>query len=160
MTERRQAHRREPIEAEVRGKVFVAEPLPWMTSGDLGSEIIKQNADATNNAVRLYMDGDIPQLEMSLIRKISDWDALLKIAFPKNESKDWAGFDVDECALLALTAMEVNHLEYLNHLVDPNLPALTPNGGNESSEIPETGLGQKTESTPNSSSEASTETPS
>mgnify|MGYP003575073192 CR=1 FL=1 len=159
MAERRRATRREPIEVEVEdGRVFVARPLPWMFANDLGDSIIQQNADAVNHTVRLYMDGDIPQLEASLGVKIKDWQALLKLAYPDDiDSFTEKPLDRTDCAELILAALEVNHLDHLKPLVDPNSPSPTTTGGNDSSALAGTLLGQKTESTPSSSSEDSEE---
>lgn len=161
MAERRQATRREPIEIEIREQVFVAEPLDWRTAGDFGNEIVRQNVSAMNDAVRMYVDGNTPQLEMRLSQKIQDWDSLFALAFPKNKLTEFVGFDVDESATLILAALEVNHLEHLNHLVDPNSRTpMLPGGTDTSGENPLTLIGQKTESSPDSSLPESPETPS
>lgn len=151
MSERRQATRRESITVEVRGKDFLAEPLDWRSAGDLGNEIIRQNLVAVNESVRMYVEGDMPQLDMRLAQKISDWDSVMKVAYPKNKLEEFVEFDIDEMATLVLTSLEVNHLEHLNHLVDPNSPTPMLPGGTSTSGIP-IELGQKTESSPDSSS--------
>lgn len=162
MAERRRAARREPIEVEVEdGRVFVARPLPWMQANDLGDEVIRQNAEGVNNAVRLYMAGDVPQLEATMGVKIKDWNAVLKLAFPDDiESLQNKPPNRDDCAELILAALDVNNLEQLRQLVDPNFPAPTTTGGANSSEPEGTSPGEKTESMPSSSSEESTGTPS
>jgi hypothetical protein len=166
MAERRQATRREPIEIELHdGRIFTAEPLDWRRAGDLGNEILRQNADSMNELVRMYVtDDNIPQLELKLRQKITDWDALFTLAFPNNKKEDfWQPrvLDTDEAAALILASMEVNHLSHLNQLVDPNLEPLTPIGGIGSST--ESGAqmpGAKTESSLNFSSQESPVTPS
>lgn len=145
MVERRQATRREPIEVEVRDKVFEAHPLPWQQANDLGNEIVRQNAEAANAAVRMYVQDDIPQLELALQTKISDWNIVLLVAYPNHESVDFMGFDIDECAALILASLEVNHLEHLNNLVDPNSHAPMIPGGSEPSGLTTTEPGEKTE---------------
>jgi len=158
MTERRRAARREPIEVEVvDGRVFTSVPLPWMAANDLGDEIIRQNAESVNNSVRLYMDGNIPQLEAALGVKIKNWKAVLDLAFPNDvETLNTNPLSPDENAELVLAALEVNHLEHLRPLVDPNSPPPTENGGNEPSLAGIlTTIGPKTESTQDSGSEVS-----
>jgi hypothetical protein len=146
MVERRQVSRREPIEVEVRGRVFVAEPLPWQVVGDLGNEIVRQNAEAANEAIRLYVQDDIPQLDLKLAQKISDWMALLKIAFPQNSKEDFLDLDIDEVSELILASVDVNHLQHLRHLVDPNFQTPTNLGGTSTSEGMMTDPGLKIES--------------
>lgn len=157
MVERRRASRREPIEVEVRGQTFVAKPLPWQVSADLGNEIVRQNVTSVNEAVAMYVEDNVPQLDLKLAQKISDWNELLRIAYPDNEPADFNGFDIDEVSVLILTSLEVNHLEHLNHLVDPNLSALTNPGGLDTSEGMEIQNGQKIESTLNFFSSVSEE---
>ena len=161
MVERRRATRREPIEVELEdGRVFIAHPLPWMAANDLGDQIIQQNADAVNNTVRLYMDGNIPQLEASLGVKIKDWQALLRLAYPSEAeitSLSENAPNRDDCAELILAALDVNNLVHLKPLVDPNSPTPTTTGGNDSSALAGILPGVKTESTPSSSSEESEE---
>lgn len=150
--ERRQASRREPIEVEVRGSIFLAEPLPWQVVSDLGNEIVRQNAEAANESVRMYVDGNIPQLDLKLAQKITDWHSILRIAFPKDDPSRFNGFDIDEVSEMVLASLDVNHLQHLRHLVDPNFQAPTSLGGTDTSEGMTTDLGLKTESTPSSDS--------
>lgn len=157
MAERRQATRREPIEIEIQGddRVFVAEPLPWIQANDLGGEIVKQNADAFNHYVQMYVDEDsgLPQLEAQLKKKLSDWNAVLRMAYPNVDDKQWTEprvLSLDECADLVLAALDVNHLEHIKHLVDPNSPTPMLDGGISTSTSGEDG--QKTTSTPDSGS--------
>jgi hypothetical protein len=157
MADRRQAVRREPIEVEVQDKVYTAKPRTWIEAGDIGNEILRQNSEATNNAVRMYMEGDIPQLETTLRRKIENWDSLLLLGYPGYERGEFAPYDLDECFELGKAMLEVNHLEYLLDLIDPNSPPPDLNGGNEPSVD---GDGQKTQSSPSSSSPDSPEMPS
>ena len=161
MAERRQAVRREPIETEIDdGRVFVAKPLPWMAAGDLGNEILRQNVESSNELIRMYTDPDsgLPQLEMKLKQKISDWQVPLLLAYPDNKKEDFTEpriLDIDESAALLLAAMEVNHLDHLNHLVDPNFNPPTLNGGIDSSTAEGEVLGQRIESMVGSSSQDS-----
>lgn len=146
---RRQAVRRESIIVEVRGKDFEAKPLPWLQANELGDEVIKQNADSANHAVEMYVKGDIPQLEASLKRNISDWGKLLVLGYRDNKPEDFVDYDTDELHELGKAILEVNHFEYLLPLIDPNSEPPTQTGGNEAAAD---GDGQKTSSSPDSSS--------
>lgn len=157
MAERRQAVRREPIEVEIRGKVYTAKPLSWLNANDFGNEIVRQNSDAVNNAVKMYMANEIPQLDAMLQRKLEDWDKVLHMAYPGYERGEFGDYDADELFELGLAALDVNHLEYLRELINPNQSPPTETGGNEPSEA---GGGQKTTSTDTSSSPELPETPS
>lgn len=165
MAERRQVVRNEPIECEVAdGRIFIAHPLPWTTANDFGNEVIRQNTEAMNEFVRMYVtDEGLPQLEMQFKQKISDWHSLLKIAYPGVPDDVWNQPEplvTEECVQLALAACDVNHLTHLKHLIDPNSPTPTSLGGNNSSDSEGT-IGQKTESTEDSaSSDSVTSTPS
>jgi hypothetical protein len=159
MPERRQAVRREPIEITLSdGKTYTANPLPWLKAGDLGNEIVRQNADAANEMVRLYVQDDgLPQLEMKLKQKISDWGTVLVLAYPGSTPEEFDRYDIDECSALVLAALEVNHLTHIKHLVDPNFQPPMPNGGIVSSASGEDLIGQKIASIPPSDSTDSIE---
>jgi hypothetical protein len=164
MPERRQAHRREPIEVEVStGTVWVARPLPWTTRNDFGDAIVKANADAVNAAVKLYVEDEgginMPQIELALTQKIRDWKPLFDIAYPGYDPEDLGKLFFEDCIDLALAAMEVNSLSQLNHLVDPNSPTPMLPGGADTSGAIETTNGAKNGSSPDSDSTASTEMP-
>jgi hypothetical protein len=162
MTERRQASRRTPIETELGdGRVFIAEPLPWHQASDLGNEIVRQNAESANQMVKMYVEDEgLPQLEFMLQQKLSNWGAVLTLAYPGNPPESFDKYDIDECAALALAALDVNHLEHIKHLVDPNFQPPTLTGGtNSSTSGVEDLLGRKTESIQPSFSEDSPETP-
>ena len=161
MAERRQAARREPIEIETAdGRVFTAHPLPWMNASELANEVMRQNVEAANKLVSMFItDEGVPQLEMQAQEKISDWQSVFRLAYPNEPEEKWHDphdLSTDECASVVLVALEVNHLEHLKHLVDPNSPTPMPTGGTNSSQETE-GNGTKTESTPNSDSQVSTE---
>lgn len=162
MAERRQATRRTPIEIEVEdGRVFTARPLPWMFANDLGNTILQEQAASANEAVKLYMEDNVPQLEVMLQLKVKDWQSLLNQAFPEVTKEQWSEprvLDRDECAALIIAALDVNNLEHLRPLVDPNWIAPAMNGGTSTSES--TGIitdGQKTLSIPDSLDQVSPE---
>jgi len=163
MAERRQAARRTPIEVGLEdGRVFVAKPLPWMMANDLGNAVLQEQAAGANESVRLYVEDNIPQLAVQLQLKIKDWQPILDIAYPENTHEEWSkpqAPDRDECAVLVIAALEVNNLEHLVPLVDPNFPPPTTLGGESTSEsgmMPETD-GLKMTSTPDYSELASVE---
>lgn len=156
MAERRQATRREPIEVETEdGRVFTAHPLSWIEANNLGNEIVRQNVENANDFVRLWMnDADMPQIEMKFQQKISDWGPLVAICFPNEPDEKWhepRELSSHELADCIIASLDVNHLEHLKHLVDPNSPTPMIPGGTSSSPEPE-GNGTKIESIPNSDS--------
>ena len=161
MAERRQAARREPIETELQdGRVFTAHPLPWMVANDLGNEIVRQNLEAANDLVKLWVgDAGLPEIQMQFEKKISDWKALFVIAYPNEPEEkfnDPQQPSLDESADLILAALDVNHLEHVKHLVDPNYqPPMTPGG--IASLATEGESSTKTASTPDSGSVDSAE---
>lgn len=160
MAERRQATRRDPIEVEVDdGRIFTAHPLPWLRANELGNEIVRQNVESANDLVSLWMnDADMPQIEMKFKQKISDWGPVIGIAFPDEPLEKWnepRALGHEELAECVMASLEVNHLEHLKHLVDPNSQTPLTNGGLSS--ILGEGIGTKTTSTPDSGSTASPE---
>lgn len=165
MSERRQATRRTPIEVELEdGRIFTARPLPWMEANDLGNVILQEQAASANDAVRLFMEDNVPQLAVTLQLKVKDWQAVLDRAYPEVTREEWSNPrvpDRDECAALVIASLDVNNLEHLKQLVDPNSPTPTTLGGNDILELAgQETTGQKTPSTPDSSSEVLTEVPS
>lgn len=153
MGERRQVHRREGIELELStGEVLVANPLPWMKRSDLADEIVKQNIEGLNELTRMFTDEETgaPQLEARAGEKITNWVAVLRIAFP--DQNEWNNTTFGENVQLLLAALEVNELTHLNALVDPNSVPLPQDGGTNSLEEG-TELGQKTESSADSDSQ-------
>ena len=139
MAERRQAHRREPIEVQVRDRVLEAHPLPWMKRNDLGNEIMRQYSELLNSSLRAVRGGEDedapPQLQMYLNDKLTDPVAVLRMGYPRvNFDEDFfQELDYDEILELIYASMDVNQLDSLRHLVDPN--SLTPtNDGGTSSE--------------------------
>jgi hypothetical protein len=164
MPERRQAHRREPIEVEVStGDVWVAKPLVWTERNDLGDLIVKANTESLNAMVRLYaedVDGiNLPQLELGLSQKIKDWTPILTLAY-KVEAAALVPLEFDDCVELALAALDVNALGELKHLVDPNSPTPMLLGGPSTSGDQPDENGLKNGSGPDSSSSVSDGTPS
>lgn len=170
MSERRQVHRRESIEVETTtGDVLVARPLPWLVRNDLGDIIVKSHQDGINEIARMFVmdvqtDGDVtrvPQIELGLQQKIRDWAPILMKAYPDQLSPELLErLEFEDCVELAITALEVNHLEQLRDLVDPNAPSPTIPGGADSTEPAGTEATPKIESSPDSSSPDLTVVPS
>lgn len=159
MAERRQAHRREPIEMEVRGEVLEARPLPFTDRNDLGNEIMSQYAGLLNDQMKSYADPDgTPRLELFLNDKISDPVGILKLAYPHVDESFLQKLEPDEVFDLIYASLEVNLLTDLRELVDPNALAPTMPGGNESSgmESPASDT-QSPQPSPDSSSQESGE---
>lgn len=161
MSERRQAHRRESIEVEVREKVLVASPLPWLKRNDLGNEIMRQYADLLNSSIAAYQDpeNNTPQLSLYLNDKIQDPVALIIMGYPElsESEKSWLNeLDYDEILELVYALLDANRLESLRDLVDPNSQTPMPSGGSDSSgkeEVPTDSQNQQ--SSPDSSSQES-----
>ena len=165
MDERRQVHRRKPIVliTEENGE-FIAKPLEWQKRNDLGEEVLQQNVAITNEAVKLFKDeaGSI-LVDAKLQEPLSDPFKILGMAYPDKKPEDFEGLSFDEIFELIHVALDVNHLERLWRLLDPNSNPPEENGGTNSSAGEMTELvptGPKTESTEDfSSSSEETVTP-
>lgn len=167
MPERRQAFRREPIEVELdpETSVLVA-PIPWEQRNDFGNEIIRQHVEAINEAVRVYIDpsSGIPQLEAKLTDKFTDPASLLSLGLLSGVWDSLKGQPLyyNQITELLIAICEVNQLDQLRPLVDPNSTTPTALSGIISELL--SGLTSDTipqiESGQDSSSAASIETPS
>lgn len=144
MVERRQAQRRQPIEIEVRERVVEARPLPWMKRNDLGNEIMRQYSEMLNSTLKSYVEDRtdkpeseepiVPQLEIYLNDKIKDPGAVVRLGYPdyyNTEADDqfFDKLDYGEMLDLIYASLDVNHLETLKELVDPNSLAPASSGG-------------------------------
>lgn len=161
MSERRQVHRREPIIVELdNGREFEARPLPWLKRNELGNEIVTQGVEKVNDFVRMYVEEtdigtSIPQLEMSFIDRLKDYPKILGMAYPQQPPEDFEDLSFEEIIELLVAALEVNKLDPLRPLIDPNAPSpIEPGGIGPSIGVPEED-GQKTTSTVDSSSPVS-----
>lgn len=137
MPERRQAHRREPIIVEVRGEDVEARPLPWPQRNDLGNAIVHEYQEVFNSSLRAFVDPGsvVPRIEMELNDKIKNPDALVKMAYPHLPEDKIVSWDWQELRELLFAALDVNELESLKPLVDPNSLTPTPAGGSGSSGV-------------------------
>lgn len=155
-SERRQAHRRQSIIVELEeGVLFEAKPLPWLKRNDFGNEVVKQHTASINEAVRLYTDPEtnVPILEAKLYERITDPIGLITdFAYPGTKAKDLNNLTWRQLIELLLAALEVNDLQHLARMIDPNSQAPTENGTSQPSEgALEEALGQKIESIVDSS---------
>lgn len=143
MAERRQAHRRESIEVEVRDRVLEAHPLPWMKRNDLGNEVMRQYSEVLNSQLRAYTDkslvsgpdgegGFVPQLHLYINDKIQDPESIVQIGYPGVDLEFLHILEYAEILELIYASLDVNLLHDLKDLVDPNALAPTTNGGNDS----------------------------
>lgn len=164
MTERRQAFRKEPIEIDFGDNRTVSVgPLPWQERNDFGDEVIRQYLQILNEAVLLYVDPDTgaPQLEAKLGEKFSDPQALMKLGLSEDDFKTVQDppLGQNQIVIVLLAIAEVNDLQQLYPMLDPNLETPTSLSG-ILWELVQEGLTPKTESGPDSSSPGSEETPS
>lgn len=146
MTEKRQAHRREHIEVEVRDRVLEAHPIPWLHRNDLGNELITQYTDIFNSALKAYVDPEtnVPSLESALHDKIKDPISLVIKGYtrypddgepytPEGLEEFLNRLEWGELRELIYAALDVNDLVDLKPLVDPNSPTPISNGGTSGS---------------------------
>jgi len=161
MSERRQVHRREPVIVELdSGEVFTFHPLTWLKRNDLGDEILQQAVKRTNEYVKLYVDPDtnMPQLEAQLHEKLVDPLLILALGLDLKEPDPTWGEKLRENEVFEMlrVILEVNGLERLSALIDPNFQPPMTLGGNSTLES-ESGDGEKTTSLLNSSLQDSQE---
>lgn len=174
---RRLVHRREPIEVVFDDETkFEVKPLPWQKRNDLGSQLVHDNVEQTNKQLRMFVDPElsVPQIEAQLNEPLSDYPKFLILGLteydrkgkatsaPKREEFD--NFTFGELVELLSAILEVNELQKLKRLIDPNFQAPTESSGETSSAGMETIqaldrlIGAKTPSLPDSSSSDSEET--
>jgi hypothetical protein len=164
MSERRQVHRREPIIIELDGgREFEARPLPWLKRNELGNEVVSQGVSRVNEFVRMYVEETdvgkvIPQLEMTFVDRLSDYPKILRMAYPQYEDSLFDDLSFEEILELIGAALEVNKLEPLRPLIDPNSPSPIETGLSEPSIGVVAEDGPKMESTADSSLPVLTDT--
>jgi hypothetical protein len=162
--DRRQVHRRNPIIVELDdGRSFTAKPLPWQIRNDLWQAIVTDNVEQTNKILKMFVDPElsVPQIEAQLNEPLSDYVKFLVIGYPGSKATDFDNCSFGELVELLGAVLEVNELTKLRRIIDPNSQSPTPSTGEVSSatgEILERIMtGEKTESSPSSSSSDSTE---
>lgn len=135
MTERRQAFAREPIEIDLGGSqgVISVGPVVWTRRNEFGSEVVRQNVQVVNEAVRLYTEPDtgLPQLEMKLSEKFSDGPRLLELGLDQATFKllDIPTLHQNQITAILVAICEVNDLVQLLPMIDPNSTTPTTLGG-------------------------------
>jgi|SRR6185503_9500409 len=169
MSERRQAFRPDPIEVELEkdGRLISVGPVPWEQRNDIGNEIVKQHTNELNEAVRIFVaeDGTTPQLEARMANKLTDPFAIMHLALEPAEYEKVVDKKIylNQITAILLAIVEVNELEHLKPLVDPNASTPGSFGGmistllpTEDDNTPQTGSGQN--SSPGASPATSSET--
>lgn len=134
MTERRQAFRREPIEIDLGGEVVLSVgPVVWQRRNDFGNEVIRQHLEIVNEAVKMYTDPDtgVPQLEAKLGEKFSDPETLFGLGLEEDPYLQLRGVSLyqNQVVAILLAICEVNELDQLKAMIDPNLLTPTTIGG-------------------------------
>ena len=166
MGERRQAFRPDPIEVELsEGEIISVGPVVWTQRNEFGNEVIRQHVEIINEAVKMFVDSDtgIPQLQMKLAEKFSDHRELFRLGLDEETFKRLTVLEPlyqNQIVAILLAICEINELEQLKAMIDPNLMTPTTLSGllsRAASGVEDT---QKTESGPDSSSQESTEIPS
>lgn len=165
MTERRQAYRREPIEVDLGGEVILVGPISWLKRNDFGNEVMRQNTEIMNEALQIYVNEDaenaVPHLTAKFSEKFTDPYALFDLGLDEETSKQVKAVDPlyeNQIVEILLAICDVNRLETLKPLLDPNFQTPASNGGlTEMAGVRDI---LKTGSGPDSSSQVSTETPS
>lgn len=164
MNERRQAYRREPIEIDLGGDVIISiGPVSWMRRNDFGNEVMRQHSQLLNEAVKIYLEENIedavPQLEAKFGDKFKDPYPLLELGLDEATYLTVKELDLtfEQIITILLTICDVNKLDQLHPLLDPNSQAPTPIGGLISNLVSGEQATQKTESSPDSSSLESNE---
>lgn len=168
MTDRRQAFRREPIEVDLGGEVISIAPIPWLRRNDFGNEIMRQHSQILNEALQLYVTSDaedaVPQIEAKFAEKFTDPFALFKLGLdePTYERLKELGSELydNQIVEILLAICDVNKLNTLHPLIDPNSLTPSPVGGVISQLVEGEGSTPKTESGPDSSQLELVETPS
>lgn len=165
----RKTTRREPISitAELANgdeHKFDAKPLPWRVRNDLGEAINAMYANALNLEIRALTDddGNVTGLQGSMFEKVMDYPGLFIFAFSEweiddaGEAKakkppskaDTAAFnqiDFDQMIEVLVAALDVNGLDRLVHLLDPERKKAPLTGASEPQTETPTDDGMKTE---------------
>lgn len=165
MTERRQAYRREPIEIDLGNDTIISiGPVSWLKRNDFGNEVMRQHSDIINEAVKIYLDENaenaVPQIEARFAEKFTEPYKLLELGLDPDTYKTLVDLDLtyEQIVAILLAICDVNKLSQLYPLLDPNSLTPTPLGGLISKLVSGEDDTQKTESSPDSSSQESNET--
>lgn len=155
MPERRRVVRREPIIIETDNGEFEAHPLPWQQRNDLGDLLIQTYVASVSAMVgAIRMDAETGQVAGGhLDDKVFDWAGLLALGFPSVESREFDKLDIFEMRELVKASLEINDLDHLSFMIDPN--SRSQSSAEEAEEA--TSDGPKIMSTPDSGSADSQE---
>jgi hypothetical protein len=138
-------------------------PFPWLKRDEFANEIVRQNAEILNEGVHLWFqdtDGSqLPVLEAKFAERWTDPYALLRLGIPDEDwTEEWAqNLFTEEIVELLVAACQVNSLDKLQALVDPNSPTPDQIFGTISDLMRPGESGPKIESLPDSSSPDSQE---
>lgn len=167
MTERRQAFRREPIEVDLGGEVILVGPVSWLKRNDFGNEVMRQNSEILNESISIYVNKDaevaIPEITAKFTEKFTDPYVLFEVGLEEETFKQVKAIDPlyeNQIVEILLAICDVNRLETLKPLLDPNFQTPTTLGGLLGLAVAGETDTQKTESGLDSSSLESTEVPS
>jgi len=161
MTERRQAYRREPIEVDLGGEVISVGPITWLQRNDFGNEVMRQHTQILNEAVQIYVDESaeeaIPQLEAKFAEKFIDPYRLFELGLDDENYQRLKSMDLydNQIVEILFAICDVNRLDQLRPLLDPNSLTPTKLGGIVSELVSGVQNILKTESSPDSSSQES-----
>lgn len=159
MEQRRQVTRRDPIIIETSQGEFVAKPVPWRMRNDLGDGVIQSYIDSTNEFLGAFKTGPDGKLIGGVFDdKAFDWNAVLALAFPDMDHEVFDKLDIWEMREVLLASLEVNDLESIKHMIDPNSPAPEPMTKNTEVGSGAEPDGQKTISSEDSGDQVTAET--
>lgn len=166
MTERRQAYRRDPIEVDLGGTILSIGPVSWLKRNDFGNEVMRQNSEILNEALQIYVNEDaenaVPHITARFSEKFTDPYALFELGLDEETAQQVRAMPnlfENQIVEILLAICDVNRLESLKQLLDPNFQTPTLPGGLLTQAAGILGT-PRTESGPDSSSPELIETPS
>ena len=131
---RRRVFRRESVTIELEsGLELVARPLPWQQRNDFGDLIMQDYLKAMNESLQAIASEDesTPQLIGALADKLRNLDGMFKAAFPEVIDDDLiTSLTYEEILNCIMVALDVNKLDKLKPLIDPNFQAPGLTSGN------------------------------
>lgn len=110
------------ITAGPDGHVFTAAPLPWRKRNDLGNLINSSYMDSITEAIRAFTeDGErVPEVKVNFRESLFDWEGVFKLSYPTEDAAEFEKLDIYEMREVLCGALEVNGLESLRYMIDPN----------------------------------------
>jgi len=142
MTERRQAFRRDPIEVELdKNLVISVGPVSWLKRNDFGNEVMKQHSSIINDAISIFTgtggDDMVTQIQAKFSEKFTEPYILLELGLEPATFEQVKAIDPlydNQIVELLLAICDVNKMDQLKPLLDPNFQTPTTNGGTTSAE--------------------------